>query len=165
MKIALLSLTVSLVLMSCAQTAEQQALEKHKTDSIQLKHTKDSLVEAKKKNPLIIIDPDSTYTGDFLDRYDNGIVKYRGYYRFGKRHGQWISFYPNGLQWSEMFYDKGVMSGSNTTYYANGKIRYKGFYKNNLKDSVWEFYDTSGVIIQVSKFKNDREISTNVVKK
>ena len=144
-----------LLLMSCKPTTEEQKIIAQKNDSIKIKKIRDSLIEQKKKNPLIIIDPDSTYTGDFLDRYDNGIVKYRGYYRFGKRHGQWLSFYPTGQQWSEMFYDKGEMSGSNTTYYENGNMRYKGFYKGNLRDSTWEFYDTTGVLIQTVKFKKD----------
>ncbi|MDI9341286.1 MAG: hypothetical protein QM534_12025 [Sediminibacterium sp.] len=164
MKTTAITLLTALIMMGCVKTEEEKKAEQHRQDSIKLKVIHDSLVEAKKKNPLIIIDPDSTYSGDFLERYDNGIVKYRGYYRFGKRHGQWVSFYPNGLQWSEMFYDKGQMSGSNTTFYTNGKIRYKGFYKNNLKDSLWEFYDTTGVLIQTSKFKNDMEISSTVVK-
>lgn len=153
------STALALLLVSCGSTTEEQKVLALKNDSITAKKLKDSLIEQKKKNPLIIIDPDSTYTGDFLDRYDNGIVKYRGYYRFGKRHGQWLSFYPNGQQWSEMFYDKGEMSGSNTTYYENSKMRYKGFYKNNLRDSIWEFYDTTGVLIQTVKFKKDIIIS------
>ncbi len=153
---------LTFILIACDSNVEQQKLIEQKNDSIKAQKLKDSLIEQKKKNPLIIIEPDSTYSGDFLDRYDNGIVKYRGYYRFGKRHGQWLSFYSNGLQWSEMFYDKGQMSGSNTTYYENGKMRYKGFYKNNLRDSTWEFYDTTGVLIQTVKFKKD--IITNEIK-
>jgi antitoxin component YwqK of YwqJK toxin-antitoxin module len=149
------STVLSFLIISCGPNTEEKKVLAQKNDSIAAKKVKDSLIEQKKKNPLIIIEPDSTYSGDFLDRYDNGIVKYRGYYRFGKRHGQWLSFYSNGYQWSEMFYDKGEMNGSSTTYYENGKMRYKGFYKNNLRDSTWEFYDTTGVLIQTVKFKKD----------
>jgi antitoxin component YwqK of YwqJK toxin-antitoxin module len=163
--IRLTTTAMLLALMGCGPGEEEMKALAHKRDSLQHKKTKDSLIEAKKKNPLIIIEPDSSYTGDFQERYDNGIIKFKGYYRFGKRHGQWLSFYPSGNQWSEMFYDKGKMQGSNTTYYNNGKIRYKGFYKESLRDSVWEFYDTAGVLIQIIKFKNDRIISESTPKK
>jgi antitoxin component YwqK of YwqJK toxin-antitoxin module len=154
-----------LIFTACGPSEEEQKIIALKNDSIEKKKVKDSLIEAKKKNPLIIIEPDSTYSGDFLERYDNGIVKFKGYYRFGKRHGQWLSFYPNGNQWSEMFYDKGKMQGSNTTFYSNGKMRYKGYYNNNLQDSTWEYYDTVGVLLQTIKYKNDAIVSEVIHKK
>lgn len=109
----------------------------------------------KKKNPLLIMPPDSTYTGDYIDKYPNGIVKFRGFFRFGKRHGQWMSFFPTGLAWSEMHYDKGLRQGPNIAYYENGKKRYEGFYKNDQRDSVWTYYDSTGVVLERLQFRND----------
>ena len=113
----------------------------------------------KKKNSLLILPPDSNYTGDYTDKYPNGITKFKGFYRFGKRHGHWMSFYPNGIKWSELFYDKGLRQGPNTTFFENGKIRYAGFYKNDLQDSVWDYYDTTGKVAQKILYKDDRMVN------
>ena len=86
----------------------------------------------------------------------NGIKKFIGFFRFGKRHGQWLSFFPNGNAWSEMHYDKGLRHGPNTVYFENGKIRYSGFYKFDKQDSLWIFYDTLGKVAEKVIYKNDR---------
>jgi hypothetical protein len=119
---------------------------KAKTDSV------------KKKNPFLIEPPDTSYTGDYIDKYDNGNVKFKGFYRFGKRHGQWMAFYPNGLLWSECFYDKGLKHGANNVYFESGLPNYKGWFKNDLRDSLWIFYDTYGNELKRVMFKNDEEV-------
>jgi hypothetical protein len=119
------------------------------------RRTADSL---RKTNPLLIVPPDSQYTGEYVDKYPSGIIKFKGIFRFGERHGVWISFFPSGLMWSEMHYEKGLRHGPNTTYYENGKKRYEGFYKNDLQDSVWVYFDTSGVEIERLLYKNNRVI-------
>lgn len=110
-------------------------------------------------NSYIINPPDTSYTGDFVDKYDNGNTKFKGVFRFGKRHGQWMAWYANGILWSECFYDKGLKHGANNVYYENGKPRYKGYFKNDLKDSVWTFFDENGMQVKEIVFKNDEPIS------
>lgn len=116
------------------------------------KHKVDSL---KSINPLLIMPPDSNYTGDYADKYPGGITKFKGFFRFGKRHGQWMSFYPTGILWSEMHYDKGLRQGPNITYYEHGPKRYEGFYKNDNRDSVWCYYDSIGNLAEKVLFKNN----------
>ena len=112
----------------------------------------------KKLNPLLILPPDSTFTGEYKDKYPNGIIKYTGFFRFGKRHGQWVSFYANGIPWSEQSYDKGKREGANVVYYENSRVRYKGYFRNDKRDSVWMFYDSTGKLMRTIKFKEDQEI-------
>lgn len=103
-----------------------------------------------KKATITIADelapPDSDYTGDYFKKYDNGIVKVRGFFRFGKRHGQWMYFYPNGLKWSEAYFESGKMNGESNVYHENGKLYYSGFYSFDKPVGTWKFYDTSGVL-------------------
>lgn len=132
--------------------------EKARIDSVSKANQKRVVDSLKKLNPLLILPPDSEYTGDYEDRYKNGIVKFKGQYRFGQRHGMWLSFFDNGLKWSELEYDKGNRNGLNIVYYTNGKTRYKGFYKNDLRDSIWQFYDTTGTLVQTIKYNKDKEI-------
>lgn len=118
----------------------------------------------KRLNPLLILPPDSEYSGQYIDRYKNGIVKFRGTFRFGERHGQWLSFYPNGLLWSEMHYDNGLRHGPNHTFYENGKPRYSGFYKNDRVDSVWTYYDSTGKVLNILTYRNNVLIHKNELK-
>ncbi|MFL5753644.1 MAG: toxin-antitoxin system YwqK family antitoxin [Bacteroidia bacterium] len=90
--------------------------------------------------------PDSDYTGDYFKKYDNGIVKVRGLFRFGKRHGTWTYFYPNGLKWSEAYFENNKMNGESSVYHENGKLYYSGFYKQDIPVGTWKFYDSTGVL-------------------
>ncbi|MEI8135895.1 MAG: hypothetical protein WCH21_01060 [Bacteroidota bacterium] len=158
----IISTLLLFVFFSCKNTTEtdmqKSEIDKHTADSVsklQQKIVGDSL---KKKNPLLILPPDSNYTGEYVDKYESGITKFKGNYRFGKRHGQWMSFYPTGLPWSEMHYDKGLREGPNLTYFENGKLRYTGYYKKDTRDSIWLYYDTLGNVAQRILFKQDKMI-------
>jgi antitoxin component YwqK of YwqJK toxin-antitoxin module len=155
-------LILALCLSCCTNRGEKELTEeeKHIQDSIVKAQQKLRSDSAKRTNPLLILPPDSTYTGDYTDKYPNGIVKFKGYFRFGKRHGQWMSFYPNGLPWSEMHYDKGLREGPNMAYFETGKPRYTGFYKNDHQDSIWCYYDSTGKIAEKVLFRNKRFVKS-----
>ena len=156
-----LSTFLFLFLYACTNTPAEKELsadEKRIQDSVSRLEQKLTVDSLKKKNPLLIMPPDSIYNGDYTDKYPTGITKFKGFFRFGKRHGQWMSFYPSGLAWSEMHYDKGLRQGPNITYFENGKVRYNGFYKLDKQDSVWCYYDTLGKLAEKVLFKNDRII-------
>jgi len=108
-------------------------------------------------NKYAISPPDTDYTGDYLEKYPNGITKFQGFYRFGLRHGHWMSFYDNGEKWSETFYDKGKRQGANNVYYPSGKLQYSGWYKNDLRDSLWFFYDEAGKEIDRRAYRENEE--------
>jgi antitoxin component YwqK of YwqJK toxin-antitoxin module len=136
-----------------SKSPEEQKAFEDSIAKVRQKHLSDSL---KKANPLLIMPPDSDYTGEYVDKYPSGVVKFRGQFRFGERHGHWMSFFPNGKLWSEMEYDKGVRHGQNITYYITGQTRYSGFYKNDMQDSLWCYYDSTGQLSQKVLYKNDR---------
>jgi hypothetical protein len=157
-----LTLTITIFLMLSvaffSNCKSNQASETAKQDS--LKTAASSTVSAV-VNKYLIAPPDSDYTGDYVDKYPNGIVKFSGFYRFGQRHGQWMAFYENGNMWSECYYDKGKKHGASNVYYLNGKPQYKGWFKNDLRDSLWLFFDTLGK--QVDKRAFSKDIETGLV--
>ncbi|MBL7932909.1 MAG: hypothetical protein JNL60_13460 [Bacteroidia bacterium] len=152
---------ISFCLFSCNNSSDKELspAEKHVRDSISKAHQRMSADSAKKKNPFLIMPPDSEYTGSYTDKYPNGIIKFKGQFRFGQKHGHWLSFYPNGLKWSEMHYDKGLRHGPNITYFEDGVMRYSGFYKLDKKDSVWCYYDSIGRVVEKVLFKDNRYVS------
>ena len=141
---------------SCSDNDKDAAVEKRRNDSLARVSARQRTDSLKRSNPLLILPPDSTYTGTYIDKYDNGITKFRGFFRFGERHGQWMSFYPNGIAWSELHYDKGRREGPNITYYPNGKLRYSGVYRNDMRDSIWNYYDSTGTLAERVLFRQDR---------
>jgi hypothetical protein len=151
--------TVIFVLGACGRGGDQpEERESARIDSqsrISQKRIGDSM---KLNNPLLIVPPDSAYTGTYVDRYPNGIVKFSGYFRFGKRHGQWMSFFPNGEKWSEMHYDKGQREGPNMVYYKNNRLLYAGMYKHDLQDSIWEYYDSTGAMVTRLRYREGKVI-------
>ena len=158
----LVSLFVLLSAISCQRASEtEEELDPHEKEvqdslsRIKQKAVNDSL---KKLNPLLIIPPDSTYSGAYTDKYPDGIVKFKGTFRFGEKHGQWLSFYPNGTAWSEMHFDNGLREGPNITYYENGNIRYSGYYHIDKVDSLWSYYDSAGTLIETLLYKNEKLI-------
>lgn len=159
-KIVLIFLSL-LIVVSCNNKteAEDPEINKRVTDSVSKVQQKKVVDSLKAKNPLLIMPPDSNYTGEYVDKYNTGITKFKGTYRFGKKHGQWISFYPTGIAWSELHFDKGLRHGPNLTYFENGKLRYTGMYKNDMRDSVWLYYDSTGIVLEKVLFKNDKVVN------
>ncbi len=96
--------------------------------------------------------PSDDYTGDHVVKYKNGITSIRGFFRFGKKHGKWASFFPAGTLQSEIEYDNGNRTGKSIVWYPNGKIMYEGFYKNNARAGEWITYDSTGKILEKKQF-------------
>ena len=96
--------------------------------------------------------PDSNYSGDFFLKYETGLMKVKGFFRFGERHGQWFYYYPNGLLWSEALFDNGKMDGASKAYEINGKVKQEGVYKKDKPVGEWNFYDTSGVCVFIRTY-------------
>ena len=148
-------LIVSIIFVSCKSGNSETTVSQDSLKAIEKIQTQQT---EKEKNMYLIEPPDTSYSGEYLDKYDNGNVKFKGFFRFGKRHGQWMAFYASGLLWSECFYDKSLKHGANNVFYENGKPRYKGWFKNDLRDSLWIFYDENGIEIRKIQFKNDEEV-------
>lgn len=146
----LLCLAVCTLLLTSCSNSTKELTEEEKKEQAELRKKRQRVVSdsMRKANPMLIIPPDSEYTGDYIDKYPSGIIKFKGFFRFGQRHGDWLSFYPTGIKWSELTFDNGIKSGKNVAYYQDGKIRYEGYYKNDIQDSLWTYYDSAGVVIE-----------------
>lgn len=145
----------ALTFTNCKSSAEKQ--EQVKQDSLKQAAKQDSIKLVEELKKYAIQPPNPDYSGDYVEKYDNGIVKFTGYFRFGQRHGQWIAFYDNGLKWSECSYDKGNKHGQSIVYYPNGQIQYAGWYKDDVKDSLWVFYNEQGKVLEKRAFRNGEE--------
>ena len=127
------------VLYSCSSQPQSDKKE-NATDSTVAKK-----IDAVKNDILLALEPpDSSYTGDHIVKYSNGVIKVKGYFRFGQKHSKWMFFHENGNLWSEAEYIRGVMNGEHKVYYQSGKLYYSGIEKNDKPVGKWVYNDTLG---------------------
>ncbi|MDP2386080.1 MAG: hypothetical protein Q8M29_06900 [Bacteroidota bacterium] len=151
--IAIIGVGFVLLLDACSPDQSDSMGDKSSIDSV--KKANSAHVSSGKFEP-----PDSTYTGDYFEKYPSGVIKVRGNFRFGKKSGKWMYFYPNGLLWSEAFFSSDKMNGESNVYHANGQKMYSGHYKMDIADSVWNFYDSTGKMVETrdyNKLKTDKK--------
>jgi antitoxin component YwqK of YwqJK toxin-antitoxin module len=91
--------------------------------------------------------------GEYFEYHPNGEIKITGFHNNNlNREGLWISYYENGIKWSEAYYADGKRDGHSLTFYPNGKIRYIGEYKADTKTGEWTFYDEEGNVTKVENY-------------
>ena len=101
--------------------------------------------------------PTADYSGDWVVKYkDSDITQVRGFFRFGKRHGKWASFYPDGKLWSETEYDNGVKSGKTIVWFPNQKIQYEGSFKEDARFGERKLYDETVKLVEKKKFESEK---------
>lgn len=67
-----------------------------------------------------------------------------GLMRGGKRHGPWVSRFPNGTLRSRTNYVNGVEEGPVEVFYGNNVTYYKGRNRHGKPYGEWVFNDTLG---------------------
>jgi antitoxin component YwqK of YwqJK toxin-antitoxin module len=84
--------------------------------------------------------------------YPNGQVKMEGNMVDGKREGKWISFFEDGMPWSETHFEDGIMHGPTTVWFSSGVKYYEGQYEKGKRSGKWKFYNEDGSIEKEEKF-------------
>lgn len=70
----------------------------------------------------------------------------------GLRQGPWVSYYPNGMVWSECTYVDGLEEGTYRAYRPNGHPYYVGHYTKGKPSGTWEYYDDEGNLVATEKY-------------
>ena len=77
--------------------------------------------------------PPKNYTGEWVTKYKDGKVSFKGKYVNGKQVGECVY------------------------YFENGKIRFKGAYLDGLKDGEWTaYFDTGQIRFKAKYLKGDQ---------
>jgi len=88
------------------------------------------------------------WTGDYEKKWPNGVIMMKGEYKYGKRWGQWLSFYDTGKLWSEGLYKDGIRDGHSIVYYENGNKHFEGNYTNGIMTGKWKLFKEDGTLEQ-----------------
>ncbi len=87
-----------------------------------------------------------------LDLYRDGSKRMEGFFKDGKRDGEWLSWYSDGTIWSKGYFKEGKRTGKSWVYHPNGKLYMKGMYENGEKTGQWLVFDENGVLMADQKF-------------
>jgi len=60
-----------------------------------------------------------------------------GPYSFGKMHGKWIGWYPDGAKEGESSWRNGKQVGNMAAWHEKGQLKAKGFFKNGEMHGKW----------------------------
>ncbi len=82
--------------------------------------------------------------GDYLVKYDNGVVATKGAYVNGLKNGNWIYRYESDQLAQESYFEFGVAQGDIKNYFPNGALQIEGKYENNLEHGLWRWYFEGG---------------------
>jgi antitoxin component YwqK of YwqJK toxin-antitoxin module len=75
---------------------------------------------------------------------ENGSLTSEGTYSEGKKHGEWLWYFPSGQVSCRGYYERGDPVGEWTYYHENGQISQRGQYINGEKDGYWVGFSSSG---------------------
>lgn len=125
---------------SCStDPAVQEDKDSAQPDSVAMK----SMTITEPVSPVPKIEADSIWNGDYVKKYDNGVVERRGYISGGLASGEWLTFYEDGKPWSRGFYHNGVRTGYGVSWYHDGQKSSEGYYNNGSPVGMWSYWSES----------------------
>lgn len=92
--------------------------------------------------------------GQVVNYYENGQVEDESTMFNGARTGKYIYRYDNGQTMKEENFSAGLKEGKYFEWYKDGKKWVEGNYKADKQDSVWTWYDTTGVVKSIQLYKD-----------
>ena len=78
----------------------------------------------------------TSYTGQFIEYFENGKIKGKGEFKDGVVNGLRIVYYENGNKSLERNYYSGIIDGLSIEYYPSGKVKQEANFKNGKEDGT-----------------------------
>jgi antitoxin component YwqK of YwqJK toxin-antitoxin module len=80
----------------------------------------------------------------------------QGYFKNGKKHGPYATYWNNGQLLSKGNYKDGEKDGPWVKYFNNGKLFFKGNYKDDKKQGPWVWYHDNGQLQSKGNYKDEK---------
>ena len=103
-------------------------------------------------------DKNGLRTGYWKSYYENGGLRYSGFFINGKPAGQMKKYYKGGLLQADMFFDQAGIRSYVKMFNEQGKLIAEGKYIEKIKDSTWNYYSTwDGRLAMLETYKNGKK--------
>lgn len=96
----------------------------------------------------------NSFTGDFIETYENGKTKGTGSFVNGQLEGLRIQYFENGQKRTEKFYKASFPHGKAKEFYENGTLKQMGEFVDNKENGIWIIYYETGEKHVESTFVN-----------
>lgn len=81
-----------------------------------------------------------------------------GTFRKGNRNGEWLTFYENGQLKFKRNYKYGKPVGLWEQYHSNGQLKKRGIYKDGKPDGFWIGYYSNGQLWVKQNYKDGKSV-------
>ncbi len=93
--------------------------------------------------------------GKWIRKYDKDHIAYTATFKNNWLVGEYKRYYASGALKADILYNMDGSVGYAKLYWDNGKLMAKGKYvQQHIKDSVWEYYGTDGVLMAKETYVN-----------
>jgi len=96
--------------------------------------------------------------------YQVGDHSERGSYVIGLREGEWKYFYNDGTLKYEGYYSRGNPDKRHKYYYPSGELKEEQYYEMGIRERNWKKYDEEGNMVMTITYRNNREQRINGIK-
>jgi len=96
----------------------------------------------------------TTYSGEFIEYFDNGKIKGRGEFKDGLVNGLRTVYYENGNKRREINYSNGINDGASIEYYPSGQKKQEANFKNGKEDGTFKIFFEDGEVQAILNFSN-----------
>ena len=101
------------------------------------------------------VDASGMKQGQWLKMWNNGVVKYKGFFKNDKPTGVFNYYYPSGKLKSVMTFSEDGSKAHNIAYHENGKKMAEGNFVNQKKMGVWKYFsDVDEKLVSEENYKN-----------
>lgn len=94
------------------------------------------------------------FTGEFIEKFDNGKLKGTGFLENGVLNGERVSYYENELINFKRVYKNGIPHGHSFENYENGILKQEGHFVEGKENGEWKAYFPNGKINAILNFMN-----------
>lgn len=102
------------------------------------------------------------FQGVVVEKYDDGVLHSRTPYVAGLSQGKAETWFPNGQQATERFYDRGKKVGEHRGWYASAQPRFYYQFSQGLHHGqFWEWHE-KGDIYQYAEFDQGKEVGRQI---
>ena len=88
----------------------------------------------------------------------------KGSYVIGLREGTWKYYYQDGTLKYEGYYSQGNPDRRHKYYYPNGGLKEEQYYSMGIREKTWKKYDTEGNLEMTIAYRNNEEQRINGIR-
>ncbi len=96
--------------------------------------------------------------------YQVGDHEERGRYVIGLREGTWKHYYNDGSVKYEGYYTQGNPDKRHKYFYPNGALKEEQYYQMGIREKTWKKYDAEGNLVMTIAYKQNEEQRINGIR-